>query len=205
MNSIFLFSLPIMTAFIGWLTNLVAIKMLFRPMKGVTVLGYTWQGIIPKRQKDLAARTAAIIEKELLDSRLLEHQIKRIDLKPYLRDYARKLVHEGLGDKLRRVPIFGGFADSSRLVRLENLLTDEMQKQATPLLHRLSTEVEKHIPVKELVEEKIRTLEVEKLERIVNQVARKEFRSIELLGGVLGFLVGLAQLLMLYLTGNLEL
>ncbi len=205
MTWIFLLSLPLMTAFIGWLTNLVAIKMLFRPKEGITVLGYTWQGIIPKRQKDLAARTAVIIEKELLGSKLLEQQIRKIDLKPYLRDYARKLVQEGLGDKLRRIPVFGGFANSSTLIRLERILTEEMQKQATPLLHQLSREVEHHIPVRSLVEEKIGDLDVEKLEEIVNKVAQKEFRSIELLGGVLGFIVGLAQLLVLFLTGNLDL
>ncbi len=205
MSWIFLLSLPILTAFIGWMTNLVAIRMLFRPMEGIRILGYTWQGIIPKRQKELATRTAAIIERELLDSKLLEQQIRKIDLKPYLNDYAKKLVHEGLGAKLRRLPLFGNFADSSALIRLEKMLTEEMQRQTDPLLHRLSTEVGKHIPVRELVEEKIRDLDVERLEQIVNQVAKKEFKSIELLGGVLGFIVGLLQLLVLYLTGNLDL
>ena len=45
---------------------------------------------------------------------------------------------------------------------------------------------------------------MEKLEEVVNQVASKEFRTIELLGGVLGFAIGLAQLLLLWVTGNLN-
>ncbi len=204
MNTIFLVTLPLMTALIGWLTNLVAIKMLFRPTRPVRVFGWNWQGIIPKRQQDLAARTAAIIERELLDSRIIEQQIREIDLKPYLRDYARHLIQHGLGAKLRRIPVLGNFINAATLTRLERLLASEMQKQAAPLVARLSGEVEKHIPVRKLVEEKVASLEVEKLEQMVNQVAKKEFRSIELLGGVLGFLVGIVQLLILLLTGNIE-
>ena len=39
------------------------------------------------------------------------------------------------------------------------------------------------------------------LEEIVNQVAKREFRTIERLGAVLGFIIGCIQLLLLYVTG----
>ena len=193
-----------MTALIGWLTNLVAIRMLFRPKRQIRILGWRCQGIIPRRQQDLAARTAAIIEKELLSTGVLERQIREIDLKPFLRDYAHHLVHEGLGEKLRRIPVLGGWINSATLRKIETLLAAEMQRQAKPLLMRLSGEVEKHIPVRELVEQKMSTLNVDDLERMVNQVARKEFKTIERLGAVLGFVVGLVQLTVLILTGNVQ-
>ncbi len=204
MNTLFLLTLPLMTALIGWLTNLVAIRMLFRPKREVRLLGWRCQGIIPRRQQDLATRTAEIIEKELLSSGVLERQIQEIDLKPFLRDYARHLVHEGLGEKLRRIPVFGGWVNAATLRKIEKLLAAEMQRQANPLLLRLSSEVEHHIPVRELVEKKMAALNVDDLERMVNQVARKEFKSIERLGAVLGFVVGLIQLGILSLTGNVQ-
>ena len=193
-----------MTALIGWLTNLVAIRMLFRPKRQIRILGWRCQGIIPRRQQDLATRTAEIIEKELLSTGVLERQIQEIDLKPFLRDYARHLVHEGLGEKLRRIPVFGGWVNAATLKKIEKLLAAEMQRQANPLLLRLSGEVEKHIPVRELVEKKMAALNVDDLERMVNQVARKEFKTIERLGAVLGFVVGLIQLGILSLTGNVQ-
>jgi len=193
-----------MTALIGWLTNLVAIRMLFRPKREIRILGWRCQGIIPRRQQDLATRTASIIEKELLSTGVLERQIREIDLKPFLRDYAHHLVHEGLGEKLRRIPVLGGWINAATLRKIERLLAAEMQRQAKPLLMRLSGEVEKHIPVRKLVEQKMSELKVDDLERMVNQVARNEFKTIERLGAVLGFVVGLVQLTVLVLAGNVQ-
>src|SRR3989338_4570246 len=49
---------PIAGAIIGWFTNYVAIKMLFRPYRPVNLLGYKLQGLIPKRRKEIAAGIA---------------------------------------------------------------------------------------------------------------------------------------------------
>ncbi|MEX2381662.1 MAG: DUF445 family protein [Opitutales bacterium] len=194
-----------MTAFIGWLTNWVAIRMLFRPHRPLSLFGYTWQGMIPKRQKDLAANAAAIVEKEILGKHLLREQIEKLDLKPYMKELGRRLVHGGLMDKLHAVPFIGGFINQSILEKIEGILLQEIEKQSEPLKKKLADEMEERVPIRQLVEERIAALDVVRLEDVVNRVARKEFRAIEILGAVLGFAVGLIQLLLLLLTGSIEL
>ncbi|NCD26293.1 MAG: DUF445 family protein, partial [Deltaproteobacteria bacterium] len=61
-----LFFSTVICAFIGWITNFIAIKMLFHPRVPVQVGSLTIQGIFPKRQKALALNLAAVIEGELL-------------------------------------------------------------------------------------------------------------------------------------------
>ncbi len=57
--------------------------------------------------------------------------------------------------------------------------------------------VEENLDVEALIYEKLLSFPVDKIEAIVMQVARKELRAIEYLGGLLGFLIGLLQFFLL--------
>lgn len=203
-NLIFLLSIPLITAFIGWITNRVAIRMLFRPRKPVRVLGYHWQGLIPKRQKDIARRSAEIIEREVLSQNLLRKELEAVDFEEYIASFTSRVIHDKLGDRLRAVPILGNLLNEPTLRKLAELAGQEMKKQAPYLKHRLSAEMEARIPIRELIESRVAAFELDKLEDLVNKVAGQEFRAIERLGAVLGFLVGLIQLIILLLTGHLD-
>ena len=60
-----IYSLPIIAAITGWITNYLAIKMLFHPRKKVNLLFFSVQGIFPKRQDVLAERLGKIVSSEL--------------------------------------------------------------------------------------------------------------------------------------------
>lgn len=69
MNILNILAGPLIGAFIGYGTNYIAIKMLFKPLKpikiGNVVLPFT-PGIIPKRKEKLAYQFGIMVEKELL-------------------------------------------------------------------------------------------------------------------------------------------
>ena len=50
MNQLIL--MTVVGTFIGWITNYIAIKLLFRPYKEINILGFKLQGVIPKRKND---------------------------------------------------------------------------------------------------------------------------------------------------------
>ena len=52
--------------FIGYITNKIAIKMLFRPVNPVKLGFITVQGVFPKRKDQMAISLADTIEQELL-------------------------------------------------------------------------------------------------------------------------------------------
>ncbi|MFM9021264.1 MAG: DUF445 domain-containing protein, partial [Sediminibacterium sp.] len=58
--------IPLISAFIGWFTNWIAIKMLFHPRQPKKILGLTFHGIFPKRQQVFAARLGKLVSDELL-------------------------------------------------------------------------------------------------------------------------------------------
>ncbi|HEY7053213.1 MAG TPA: DUF445 domain-containing protein [Mycobacterium sp.] len=75
-NWLIYLSMPLVAAFVGWSTKIVALEMIYRPLefKGIGPIG--WQGIVPRRAGKVGSKTI-----ELLTSNLLkpEELIDRID------------------------------------------------------------------------------------------------------------------------------
>lgn len=56
---------PFLTGFVGYGTNWLAIKMLFRPHKR-SILSFGWQGVIPKNREKLAKEIGTLVGDKLL-------------------------------------------------------------------------------------------------------------------------------------------
>ncbi len=69
---------PVVAGIIGYLTNALAIKMLFRPYKAIYIgkfhVPFT-PGIIPSQRKRLAASIGRVISNELLNSEIMEEAL----------------------------------------------------------------------------------------------------------------------------------
>ena len=192
---------PLITAAIGWLTNWVAIQMLFHPREPMRLFFWKWQGLIPRRQQQLAEESAEIIEREILQQHMILNEIKKIELGPYLETAAHSLVWERIGPQLRAIPLLGSFINDGVLAKFEVIATAEMKNEAGPLMEKVATEFESSVDLKQMIEDNIAAFDLERLEAIVNQVAKREFRTIERLGAVLGFVIGLIQVALFALSG----
>jgi uncharacterized membrane protein YheB (UPF0754 family) len=85
MNQLFFWLIPpIVGAIIGYVTNAVAIKMLFRPLKayyiGALRVPFT-PGILPRQRHKLADSIGSMVERELLTPEILRERISREDVK----------------------------------------------------------------------------------------------------------------------------
>ena len=67
--------IPLISALVGWFTNVVAIKMMFHPVEFVGIPPYLgWQGVIPANALRLAKVSNALITQKLLSLRQLFDQ-----------------------------------------------------------------------------------------------------------------------------------
>lgn len=196
---------PFITAAIGWFTNWVAIQMLFHPRQPIRVFFWHWQGLIPRRQTQLAAESAEIIEREILQQHMILHEIKKIELGPYLKKTAHTLVWDRIGPQLRAIPLLGSFINDGILAKFEVIACAEIKHEAGPLIEKVATQFEASVNLKEMIEENIAAFDLDRLEAIVNAVAKREFRTIERLGAVLGFIIGCVQVALFWATGAVAL
>ena len=85
MNPIILFFIPpVIGALIGYSTNIVAIRMLFRPLKEIRIFGVKLPftpGILPKQRHRLAQSIGAMVERELITPEILRQRLARDDVR----------------------------------------------------------------------------------------------------------------------------
>lgn len=203
-TTVLLILTPFITAGIGWLTNWVAIQMLFHPREPMRIFFWKWQGLIPRRQQQLAEEAAEIIEREIMQQHIIVHEIRKIELTPYLNEAAQKLVWERVGPQLQAIPLLGGFINDGMLAKFEVIAAAAMKEEAGPLMEKVATQFEASVDLKQMIEDNIAAFDLDRLESIVNQVAKREFRTIERLGAVLGFIIGCIQVALFWATGSIQ-
>ena len=81
-SSPLLYLLPILAALIGWITNYLAIKMLFHPHQPKKILGLTFQGVFPKRQAQIAEKLGDLVANELFSMKDVAQKIEDLSTQP---------------------------------------------------------------------------------------------------------------------------
>lgn len=71
-------------------------------------------------------------------------------------------------------------------------------------MEKVATQFEASVNLKQMIEENIAAFDLDRLETIVNHVAKREFRTIERLGAVLGFIIGCIQVALFVATGSIQ-
>jgi uncharacterized membrane protein YheB (UPF0754 family) len=198
--SIGLFSLPLITALIGWITNLIAIKMLFHPREPFKLGFFTVQGILPRRQADIAVQFGSIVATELLSSNDLIAQLtneqSRAVYNAFIDTQSEKFIR---GRLHKAVPLSRLLLRSRALAKLKAAFAEELMEQLPALVEQLTTE-SGALDIQHLVEDKVRAFSTNKLEKILYDILAREFHFIELLGGILGFIIGALQLVFILLA-----
>lgn len=182
---------------IGYLTNVLAIKSLFRPIRPVKVGPFSIQGLIPKRRFDVAQSIGSMVASELLSQDDLVSQIISDEDEERFREILIQKIQKIVWEKIAFLP---PGLQNKILVTVE----DKMDKESSKLFNEVRALAEDHIrnkvDVGALIEEKINALDLEQLEELTLQIAAKELRAIEWVGLVMGAGIGLIQgLLTVYL------
>ncbi len=194
------FIAPFICALIGWLTNYLAIKMLFHPRKPVRIMYWNLQGIFPKRQRELAVSLGNLVENELVS----HEDIQNVVNNPEFISSLNKTINDYLQDILTRKlvslhPMVSMLLSGDVLESIKKLLARETQKHLPEILQSIARHLENSLDFKEVVKTKVEQFSMDKLEQILFGIMKKEFRFIEIMGAVLGFLIGIFQSVFIFL------
>ncbi|OYZ02977.1 MAG: DUF445 domain-containing protein [Sphingobacteriia bacterium 28-36-52] len=192
-----LYLIPIISAFIGWFTNWVAIKMLFHPKKPVKILGITFIGIFPKRQVQFAEKLGKLVSDELLSFQDIESKIinpANIDqLMPQIDAHIDHFLRVKLADQM---PVISMFIGDKTIQQMKLVFMTELKELFPGIMKSYMGNLQRELDLEKIVIEKVKGFSTDKLEQILNDIMSKEFRFIEILGGILGFLIGIIQVIL---------
>jgi uncharacterized membrane protein YheB (UPF0754 family) len=180
--------LAVIGAFIGWMTNVFAIKLLFRPFKEINILGFKIQGLIPKRRADIAKGIGETINSELVSlEKIIDDFIEELD-KSEVKNLVKEKIENTIKEKLPPlIPV-------SMVMRFVNDIIESQGDQfIDEITEKMISKATSSIKIDEIVEDNINKFELEKIESIILDLAKTELKHIEYLGGVIGFLIGIVQ------------
>lgn len=195
-----IYTLPLIGALIGWLTNYIAIKMLFHPRREVKFLFIPIQGVFPKRQKDFARKLGQIVSQELVSVADLTAHLKEKATSDALLNHIARRLEEGIATRLPHAfPMLAMLMSRDMTEKVKSFLLDQIGSLNEELIDKLSSELEEELDVHRMVEEKVAAFSSDKLEEILFSIMRREFKFVEIVGAILGFIIGVAQVLLLSL------
>lgn len=180
-------------AIIGWITNVLAIKLIFRPIRPIRIpmTGFAIWGLIPKRREEIAHSIGLVVERELLSIEEIVDKVIKEEDKANIIKAIKLRVGLIIDEKLP------GIIPSTLKSMIREYVDNTVEKEAGGLIEDLSQNLvhraTSRIKLGNMVEDKINAFDLAKLEEIIISISKKELKHIEVLGGVLGLLIGLIQ------------
>ena len=86
------------------------------------------------------------------------------------------------------------FVSDGMIQKLKEGLMEEITLLLPQLISQYTQNLKAHINIEKMVSDKVAAFSSDKLEAILVAIMNKEFRFVEIIGGVLGFLIGLMQI-----------
>ena len=192
-----LLSIPLISAIVGWVTNYLAVKMMFYPIEFVGVRPiFGWQGLIPAKRRQMAEIEVELVLGKLLSVEELAHRLDPDALTEAIERRLKQVVRKVINDVMTEsapqlwaaLPVQG-----KNLVyqRIENDLPNVVHK----MVEDFQNNVNEILDIKELVVEQL-VNSPELINEIFLTAGDKEFPFIVRSGFYFGFLFGLPTMVL---------
>lgn len=193
--------IPVISAFIGWVTNWVAIKMLFHPREPKKILGITFQGIFPKRQQQFAEKLGKLVSNEFLSFTDIEEKISSPEnlkkVMPLIEQHIDEFLRHKLSDEM---PVISMFIGDKTINKMKGAFMKELELIFPQLMKQFAGNLKTELDLEHIVINKVSNFSSDKLEELFYQIMSKEFRFVEIIGAVIGFIIGIVQIIITQLT-----
>lgn len=196
-----LYIIPFISAGIGWFTNYLAIKMLFYPRREKNYILFKFQGIFPKRQEVLAARLGKIVAEELFSLEIIKQRVDNPNTRKDIKNRIEIETSIYLRERVKaKIPLGADLIlNDKRIDQLKDIICKEVESFIPKIMEEFSYRLDK-IDIEKIVYTKVASFSSEKLENLLMGVLKKELKFIEIAGAILGFFIGLIQVILIVLS-----
>ena len=190
---------------IGWFTNYLAIKLLFRPYKEMNFIFFKIQGLIPKRKNEIIENIAEIVEQELISMTDIVEKFKNSNIDEESLD---KILDKIIGEKLKnsileKNPLLKMFVNDSLIEKVKDYVKKSILDNKEEIIEEIVKIAESKIDFKEIMLEKMENFSLQEIENIILRVSKEELKHIELIGGILGGIIAVFQFLLMLLLNQI--
>ena len=187
--------IPLISAFVGWGTNVVAVQMMFHPVDFVGIKPWIgWQGIIPANARELAAKSTDIITTKLINLRALFDEFDAQgfagNLDTALDEIGDQIVAETAG---KHAPQMWASMNEAVQAQIRAMLRAEVEAVAVNILQDMSDKIEDILDLKAIV---VETAHRDRglIGEMFQTVGVEEFKFIKRSGAYFGAAFGIVQM-----------
>eukprot|EP00004_Rigifila_ramosa_P011123 TRINITY_DN2345_c1_g1_i1.p1 TRINITY_DN2345_c1_g1~~TRINITY_DN2345_c1_g1_i1.p1 ORF type:complete len:417 (+),score=115.67 TRINITY_DN2345_c1_g1_i1:36-1253(+) len=191
--------LPVCGFLNGYLTNLIALKMIFEPVEPINICGFSYQGLFLKRQKEVAVEYAALVSEKILNAKNIIWAIIRGPSS----DKLFKIIHRHVK---RAVDDFSGISrpliqmtiGTDKYLDVKQKVCDRIIDDLPSSMQYIHAYTDRALDVENTIREKLAALPPRDFEGLLHPVFQEEEWKLILVGGVLGALVGVGQVFFIF-------
>ncbi|MDB4655536.1 DUF445 family protein [Flavobacteriales bacterium] len=195
LDSIFLLSIPIIAALVGWLTNKLAVWMTFYPVEFVGKRPFGWQGIIPSKAHKMATKAVELVTSKLIS---VEEEFEKLnaeeiveEMRPRLDALSKCIIESVMKQEL---PLIWKLLPNSQKQQLYQETATQFPGAISNVLIDVKSNIHELLDINKMMVEGL-TEDPEMLNRIFLKCGEKEFKFIEHSGLAFGFLFGVIQMM----------
>ncbi len=187
--------MPIFGGLTGWISDWLALKMVFRPKEPTRYLGlFTWQGLFIKRRMEVAAEYGRLMAQRVLTPSAIMEAVLRGPLSDRLYDLVQTEIRYAVDEE-------AGFARPLVVMALGSQKYIEMKREVAAKVTERLPEALKHVEtyafeamdVENTLKSKMQQLSVDEYEGLLRPAFQQDERTLIAVGAALGFLVGEMQ------------
>jgi uncharacterized membrane protein YheB (UPF0754 family) len=190
-----LWTIPIQGVIVGYVTNWLAINMIFRPVHPKRYLGYKFQGLFHKRRADVSSEYAKLMTEEILNARNIIRKIihgkNRDDILLIIRMAISRVLDKVMESVAAKTVISQQIRGEVLDQIKEYIIRDITSKES---LADIEDYVRDTLQIEEVIKEKFGLLTAEEYENVLRDIFREDEMLLIIIGGILGGAVGFFQL-----------
>jgi uncharacterized membrane protein YheB (UPF0754 family) len=187
--------MPIVGALVGIVTNWLAIQMIFRPQEPRRYFGvFTYQGLFPKRQAEIAADYGEVAAAEILTPRNLIRLVTEGEAGERIARLVADTVSERIDQQWQKVEAMVPVeVTPAMLAEVKALIVRKIAQTAPDVQPQVEEYIERKLDIGNTIETKLAGLPKADFERVLRGIFEQDELTLILVGGVLGCGVGVLQ------------
>lgn len=178
-----LYLIPFITAFIGWITNWLLIKISL--------------GNVSKKQEALGAAIGKLVSQELFHADAISDKLnepgKLAGLTPLIETHIDTYLKVKL---LEKMPFLATFIGDSTLAKIKEGMMEEIEALLPVVIAQYAGSMMQQAKIEQAVKEKIARMPSGKLEQLITSAMVAQITMLKIAGAVSGFIIGIIAVLL---------
>jgi uncharacterized membrane protein YheB (UPF0754 family) len=187
--------LPLGGLIVGYLTNWLALKLIFNPVKPITFLGIKVQGLFLKRQKEVSKAYAKIIAENIMTMPKIFEAIFNGPASDKLVKIIERHVNEGIDHSAGYTSaILRLTSGTDSYDRVKAIATKKIIEEIPAHMHLAFDYAKQALDIEYTLDDKMSNLKSEEFVGFLRPVFQEDEMKLILIGAILGLLAGFLQI-----------